>query len=73
MCIGSSIVRWTPSCDEMFSIWFTSVVVLSRLNQLIDFTLKSPRTGLKKGFSALVSQDLIQSYLKISQTVPLID
>ena len=49
--VGSLIIWCKPNCDEIFSIALPSVLVMSFLQQLLDFALKSPRSTTRNGYS----------------------
>ena len=54
ICVGSLItlikdIICKPNCDDIFSIALPSLVIMSFLHQLLDFTIKSPRSTTKKG------------------------
>ena len=47
--VGSLIIWCKPNCDEILSIDSPSVVFMSFLHQLLDSTLKSPRSTTRSG------------------------
>ena len=65
--VGSSIIWCQPNCDVIFSIALPSVVVVSFLQQLLDFALKSPRSTARNGlFCTADSRFSSRFYLKDS-------
>ena len=48
VCVGSVIIWFKPNCNGIFSIALPSFAVMSFSQQLLDFTLKSPKSNTKK-------------------------
>ena len=48
-CVGSLITWCKANCNDIFSIALPSQVIISLLQQLLNFALKWPRSTTKKG------------------------
>ena len=61
--MSSLISRCNPNFDDIFSFHLPLIVVMSLLQQSLDFAIKSPMNATDKGFFALHTQHLAQYFL----------
>ena len=61
--VGALIIWCKPNCGEIFSIALPSVVITSFLQQLLDFTSKSPRSNASNGLFCTADSRLTQGFL----------